>query len=239
MACFAPNPASGRYFSLFMEEMGRDRVMIAPDYPGLGASDAPPAMPDMSGYTDAMAAAQDAQGCGAPDGGKSDDCGYHTGALVAIELAVTRPDLVRKVVLMGIPYYDAAGREAQYRKNVVEKPLQEDLSSLQGSWDFAVTGREKGVTLERAYYNFVDVLKAGDRRTWAYHAVFTYPAEERAPLVGQDVLILNTHGSLEEETRALAPLFRNAKLVEIPELHHGIFDVGPDILAGHARPFLD
>jgi hypothetical protein len=52
-------------------------------------------------------------------------------------------------------------------------------------------------------------------------------------------LILNTHGSLIEQTRAIAPLFPDARLVEIPELHHGIFDVGARILAEHARPFLD
>ena len=83
------------------------------------------------------------------------------------------------------------------------------------------------------------MLKAQDRRAWAYHAVFTYPAEQRAPLVRQPVLILNTHGSLEKETRALAPYFADSRLIEIPELRHGIFDVGPQLLAGHARPFLD
>ena len=239
LACFAPNPATGRYFRMFMEELGKDRIMVAPDYPGLGESDAPEAAPDMAGYTASMAETLDALGYGGGGKGKIDVCGYHTGAMVAIELAASRPDLVRRLVLMGIPYYDSESRQAQYRKNVVDNPIPEDLAGLQGSWDIAVTNRQEGVTLLRGYDNFVDVLKAQDRRSWAYHAVFTYPAEERAPLVTQPVLILNTHGSLEEETRALAPLFRDARLVEIPELRHGIFDVGPDILAGHARPFLD
>ena len=70
---------------------------------------------------------------------------------------------------------------------------------------------------------------------WPYHAVFTYAAEERASLVTQPVLILNTHGSLEKETRAMAPLFRDATLIEIPELHHGVFDVGAALLAEHVR----
>ncbi len=238
-ACFAPNPATGRYFRMFMKELGQDRVMIAPDYPGLGESDPPEDMPDMAGYTAAMADALDGLGYGENGVGAVDVCGYHTGALVAIDLAVSRPDLVRRLVLMGIPYYTGKDLERMYRENVVGNPIQEDLSSLQGSWDFAVTNRENGVTLERGYDNFVDVLKSKDRRNWAYHAVFTYPAAERASHVVQPVLILNTHGSLEEQTRAMAPLFPDAKLVEIPELHHGIFDVGPGTLAGHARPFLD
>jgi pimeloyl-ACP methyl ester carboxylesterase len=223
-----------------MQTLGSDRVMIAPDYPGLGQSDPPPSMPDMAGYTGAMAEALEALGFGAEGNrGAVDVCANHTGAMIAIELAVTRPDLVRRLVLMGIPYYDAEERRRQYEKNVVEKSIPGELSGLQGSWDFAVTHREKGVLLERGYETFVDVLKAGNRRHWAYHAVFTYPAEQRAPLVRQPVLILNTHGSLEKETRAMAPYFKQVQLVEIPELHRGIFDVGPDLLAGHAKAFLD
>jgi pimeloyl-ACP methyl ester carboxylesterase len=239
MACFAPNPASGNYFRMFMEVLGSDRVMIAPDYPGLGESDPPAEIPDMAGYAHAMAAVLDAMGYGIDESGQVDICGYHTGAMVAIELAIMRPDLVRRVVLLGVPFYTGEERQAQYDKNVVEKPIAGNLDDLRGSWDFAVTDREEGVTLRRGYENFVDVLKAEDRRHYAYSAVFTYPAEKRAPLVQQAVLVLNTHGSLEVETRAIAPLFLNATLVEIPELHHGIFDVGPDLLAAKARPFLD
>jgi len=239
MACFAPNPASGNYFRMFMEALGSDRIMIAPDYPGLGESDPPAEIPDMAGYANAMASVLDAMGFGRDESGQLDICGYHTGAMVAIELAIMRPDLVRRLVLMGVPFYTGDERQAQYDKNVVEKPITGTLDGLQESWDFAVTNREDGVTLRRGYENFVDVLKAEDRRHYAYSAVFTYPAEERAPLVQQAVLILNTHGSLEAETRAIAPLFTHATLVEIPQLHHGVFDVGPDLLAAKARPFLD
>ena len=56
--------------------------------------------------------------------------------------------------------------------------------------------------------------------------MFSYAVEEQAPKVSQPVLILNTHDSLEDQTRALAPLFSNMTLIEIPELHHGVFDVG-------------
>lgn len=239
MVCFAPNPMAGRYFRIFMQALGRDRIMIAPDYPGLGESDPPPAAPDMSGYAGAMADVIEALGFGLDDQSKIDVCGYHTGAMVAIELAVSRPDLVNKVLLMGVPYYTGAARAKQYEANVVEEPLNEDFDSLSGWWKFTVTDRQDGVTLERGYDNFVDVLKPKYRHHWPYKAVFSYLAEERAALVTQPVLILNTHGSLEEQTRAIAPYFSNATLIEIPELRHGIFDVGADILAGHARPFLD
>jgi len=196
-------------------------------------------MLDMTALAGSMARVLEELGYGDDGFGKVDVCGYHTGAMVALELAVSRRDLVRKVVLLGIPYYDEQGRAIEYAENVVDKPVKEDLYHLQESWEFAVTNRNEKVTLDRAYDNFVDVIQAKQYRTWAYHAVFTYPAENRAPLVTQPVLILNTHGSLENETREIGPLFPNARLVEIPELHHGIFDAGPELLAGHARPFLD
>ncbi len=237
--CFAPNPMAGRYFREFMKVLGTDRVMIAPDYPGLGESDASAAPMDMAGYAASMAEALEGLGYGPQGKGPVDVSGYHTGAFVALELAASRPDLVRKVVLMGVPFYTGEARRARYEETVVPEPLEEEFESIRKWWEFAVTNREKDVTLERGYDNFVDVLKPKYRHSWPYQAVFTYPAEERARLVRQPVLILNTHGGLAEQTRAIAPYLSNARLIEIPELHHGIFDVGPEILAGHARPFLD
>lgn len=58
-------------------------------------------------------------------------------------------------------------------------------------------------------------------------------------LLSQPVLILNTHGSLENQTRALAAFFRHAELIEIPTLHHGVFDVGASQLSEHVRDRMD
>jgi pimeloyl-ACP methyl ester carboxylesterase len=239
MACLSPNPMAGRYYRMFMQQLGQDRVMIAPDYPGLGQSDAPPGMLDMAGYADSMAEVLDALGYGKNGSGAIDICGYHTGSLVAVELAVRRPDLVRKLLLLGIPFYEGEERQKMYEDNVVAPSLSVELESLRSSWEFTVVAREDGVALERGYDNFVDILMQRYRSHWPYHAVFSYAAEFAAPGVSQPVIILNTHGGLEEQTRALAPFFANATLIEIPELHHGIFDVGAALLAEHARDQLD
>lgn len=239
VVCFAPNPAAGRYFRLFMGELGQDRVMHAPDYPGLGQSDPPPGPMDMGGYADAMADTLEALGYGTAGSGRVDVCGYHTGAMVAIELAVRRPDLVRALILAGIPYYDAEGRAVEYDNTVVPKALEDDFDSLRGSWEFTVSNRQEGVAIERGFDNFVDLLMQRFRTHYAYHAVFTYAAEDRAPRVTQPVLILNTHGSLQEETREIAPMFGKPTLIEVPELHHGVFDVGAARLSQLVRDNLD
>lgn len=239
MVCLAPNPMAGRYYRIFMQDLGRDRIMHAPDYPGLGQSDPPPGPLEMADYADLTAEVLVALGYGSDGAGAVDICGYHSGAMVAIELAVRRPDLVRRLVLAGIPYYQGAERQAMYEDNVVAKPLGEDFNSLRGTWDFAVSNRQDGVTLERGYDNFVDILLQRQRSHFLYHAVFSYAAERQAARVTQPVLILNTHGSLEEETRALAPSFPHATLVEIPELEHGVFDVGASLLSEHIRENFD
>jgi hypothetical protein len=53
------------------------------------------------------------------------------------------------------------------------------------------------------------------------------------------VLVLNPHGNLKEPSRAFAALIDDATLIELPDLKYGIFDVSPEVLATHARPFLN
>ncbi len=235
MICLAPNPMAGRYFRLFMQDLGQDRVMHAPDYPGLGQSDAPPGPLDIAGYADAIAGVMDTLGYGRSGSGAIDVCGYHSGAMIAIELAVRRPDLVRRLILVGIPYYEGEARKAMYDENVVEPRLSEDLDSLRDTWAFTVENRQPGVSLERGIGNFVDIMRQRQRTHYLYHAVFSYAAAEQAARVEQPVLILNTHGGLEAETRELAKYFDDAVLIEIPDLEHGVFDVGAARLSNEVR----
>ena len=116
LVCFAPNPYSGNYYRLFMEELGSDRIMIAPDYPGIGQSDDYPGSLDMSLLASIMADTLISMGWGAAGRGPVDLCGYHTGTMLATELALQHPDLVRRIILMGIPYYDAEGRQERFER---------------------------------------------------------------------------------------------------------------------------
>ena len=55
----------------------------------------------------------------------------------------------------------------------------------------------------------------------------------------QPVLVPNTHGNLKEQSREAAKLLEDVRVVEMPDLSHGAFDVGADRLAAVSREFLD
>ena len=101
LVCFAPNPYSGNYYRLFMEALGSDRTMLALDYPGIGQSDTYPGEMDMGTLAEIMADSLTSLGWGPDGNGPVDLCGYHTGTMLATELAVTHPELVRRILLMG------------------------------------------------------------------------------------------------------------------------------------------
>ena len=107
LVCLAPAPLSGRLFKPFLAEMGRDRSVYAPDAPGCGESDAPDAAPSVQDYAQAYGDLLDTLRLR-----QVDLVGYQAGSLAAVELAIARPEQVRRVVLVGVPVFDARDREA-------------------------------------------------------------------------------------------------------------------------------
>jgi pimeloyl-ACP methyl ester carboxylesterase len=98
--CLHPEQASSRIFSRLLPEIADVRSVYAPDLPGCGESDASP-----SGST-AEAAAAISDLANDLRLRQIDLLGVHAGANVAAELASTRPELVRRLVLVGVPSPD-------------------------------------------------------------------------------------------------------------------------------------
>ncbi|GIS02678.1 MAG: hypothetical protein CM15mP103_12290 [Gammaproteobacteria bacterium] len=94
LVCFAPNPYSGNYYLFVYGGLGSDRTMLALDYPGIGQSDTYPGEMDMGTLAEIMADSLTSLGWGPDGNGPVDLCGYHTGTMLATELAVTHPELV-------------------------------------------------------------------------------------------------------------------------------------------------
>jgi pimeloyl-ACP methyl ester carboxylesterase len=100
LICLHSREGSSRSFARFLAEIANERSVYAPDLPGFGESDAAPTF----GHTDAAKAVADLS--------KDlrlrqiDLLGVRFGAAVALELAASQPELVRRLVLVGSPPLD-------------------------------------------------------------------------------------------------------------------------------------
>jgi len=98
--CLHADQSSSRAFARFLPEIADVRSVYAPDLPGLGESDPSPT----SSVGEAAGAISDL----------ADDLrlrqidllGIHSGARAALDLAATRPTLVRRLVLAGVAATD-------------------------------------------------------------------------------------------------------------------------------------
>jgi pimeloyl-ACP methyl ester carboxylesterase len=95
--CLHSEQSSSRAFARFLPEIGDVRSVYAPDLPGLGESDPSKA----ASVAEAAGAISDL----ADDLRlrQIDVLGMQTGALVAMDLGALRPELVRRLVLVGLP----------------------------------------------------------------------------------------------------------------------------------------
>lgn len=232
---FHPSPGSSISYAYLLEEMGTDRTALAFDTPGFGNSSKPSGPRSIAEYATTMAAALENLGYGAGGKGKVDVSGYHTGTVIATELAVTRPDLVRRVVLIGVPFSPSE----ELRKYVRARSIEDIGSTMSDNFETAVTSKNPDRPLERLYDMVIEGLRNAPHAWWAYNAVAEYPATERFETLIQPVLLLNTHGIFREETRAVLPHLKNGRIVEEPGLTNSVFDVGSPVLGRHIRAFLD
>jgi pimeloyl-ACP methyl ester carboxylesterase len=101
--CVAPPSLTGKVFRPLLRDLGRDRSVYAPDLPGSGESDAPDHTPTVADQAAAFIDLIDSLRLK-----QVDVIGYQSGSLAAIELALARPEQVRRAVLIGVPASDAS-----------------------------------------------------------------------------------------------------------------------------------
>jgi pimeloyl-ACP methyl ester carboxylesterase len=95
LICLHGTGSSGRAFLEISRRLGRSRSVYSPDLPGNGESDGPSGL-SASAYAEAIADFLDSMRFR-----QVDLLGAGTGAAVAVELALLRPKVARKVALLG------------------------------------------------------------------------------------------------------------------------------------------
>lgn len=204
-------PRSWDEFSEVIELLAATARLVAMDLPGMGASTAPKAPASIEGY--AAAAAHVVEHVGR---GPMIICGHHTGGVVAMELAATRPELVESLVLSSTPWVDAAAREERAKKVSVD-------TLEPGSENRAAALREQRAPYYPSQGGYLDrfvcdALKVIDPAA-GHRAVDRYEMERAAPRVKCDVLLVE-HGLdpfARDHTADLAKALPHASVRKIAE----------------------
>jgi pimeloyl-ACP methyl ester carboxylesterase len=103
LICLHGAAGTGRIFLEVSKRLGNSRSIYSPDLPGCGESDASTAKLSIGGHADAIADFLDSMRFR-----QVDLLGVGAGAAVATELAVSRPKVVRKLYLLGVPGKETA-----------------------------------------------------------------------------------------------------------------------------------
>ena len=125
LICLHASSGTGRAFLPVSKILGMSRSVYSPDTPGCGESDGPPGALSVAGFAEAIGDFLDSMRFR-----QIDLLGVHSGAAVAAELAIARPKVVRRVVMVGAPALDESERRS-YR----------DLSAPEGSPPGALVAR--------------------------------------------------------------------------------------------------
>lgn len=233
LVCLHPSPLSGRVFRTLLAELGQQRSVYAPDLPGCGESDAPASPPTVADYAAAVGDLLDTLRLR-----QVDLLGYQSGSLTAAELAIARPDQVRRVILASVPVFDAKERET-YNSRPWPLRAREDGTHLVEEWQRIRRSRGVHAPLGRLGEDLGTALRAGDSAAWGPAAAANYPAGERLPLLRQPTLVLRPKDEFWDMTARADGLLSEARRVDLEGHNGGLFDTGATDVARYAREFLD
>jgi pimeloyl-ACP methyl ester carboxylesterase len=235
LVCFHPSPTSGEMYRDLQALMAADRIVHCPDTPGFGRSDDPPSKPTMADYGGALADAITALGYGTKN--EVDIFGFHTGSLVAAEVAIQRPEMMRRVALSGVPHYTPEDRAKQREGVAGGYPMLTDPEYVGRMYKrLVLEGKDSG-ELEQRYYRFVNRMRAGPNGWWGPDAVFSMDTAARLPMLTMPVLLIAFNEMMLQPTRDAAKIIPNVKLIEMLDLPMFGFVTDPTKVAAVLREF--
>ncbi len=244
------SPTSSVLLEPLMRELAASRPVIALDTAGNGDSDAPPggnpfAIADFAGIVNE-----------ALDGlelGEFDLYGTHTGALVAVEVALRNPG-VRRLILEGVTLFDDGDRPDLLPRQAL---LGEYLPTFEPRWDgthlLAAWHFRRAFTtywpwfrrsrdgirwvpmveLAAFHRGFVEVAKRLETYHLPYRAALSYPTADRLRLLGAPTLIAaHPDDPLQAHSPEAADLVPGGRWDTLPDDLAGVAALYEDFLTG-------
>jgi pimeloyl-ACP methyl ester carboxylesterase len=235
LVCLHATAYSSTSLTPIIEALGRKRHVIGLDTPGYGGSDAPDGPVTIPDYADALLAAL----AELSPSGPADLFGYHTGATIGFTAAARAPQAVGRMVAIGIPLFAPEEHESWRDRLAVRHQLLGDLQQFAERWSFLVENRPEGMSLEAAYANFVDELRAWPDGWWAHDALFEHDLAPLLLRLTQPVLVINPQSTLAEQSRRAASLIPHAALRERSDLAGALFHRHVPEIVAEIEAFLD
>lgn len=222
------SPGSARQLEPLMQALAAQGLRcIAPDTAGNGDSDPLPlAQPEIGDLARHALAALDRL---APVG--FDLYGSHTGASIAMEIALSAPDRVGRLIIDGMGLYSGPMQAEVLDRYAREIRPDAEATHLMKVWHFCrdqhlfwpyynrtAAGRlPNGLPSEDDLHDFVvEVLKAMRSYHLSYRAAFRHPKRDRLPLLAQPVLVVASPSDmLHGYFRDVAALVPGAEAAEL------------------------
>lgn len=225
LMCLHPSPLSGRTFERFLAIAGMMRSVFAPDLPGFGDSD-PPSPPAgvvehaaaIGDFLDTMRLRQ------------IDLLGHRYGALVAAEVAATRPAQVRRLVLVSPP--SVGDTEPQ------PPALAADGSHVLEEWRRAMAYCGPGAAPEAVTVALAERLRNASQAAAAAGAERSYPLHNRLMQLSAPLLVLRLREEVATNKGPVRGMPARTRLVELPEHGASLFETAPQAAAQALEAFL-
>jgi len=221
LMCLPPSPYSSLNYTSLMPLLNAERDVISVDYPGFGGSDPMQGEASIEAFANALDPFLQSIG-------PVDIMGFHTGTLVALELALNLSDIIQETILIDIPYFDKETRRKYHDMMIKPMPTPQSIDDLSESFEKEVTKRKEDIGLERACKMWIETLRSGPNHLSAFHAAFTYDCEGKFSALERHAYVVATTSGLREATLKAAQDLPNATLLDCSEITKAVFELGKD-----------
>lgn len=206
------SPLSSAVYQDALPHLGADVRAIAFDTPGYGMSDGPEGIMEIPDYAATLLEAVDALGVD-----RFAVAGVHTGASLAVQLAVQAPERVTHAILSGVPVWTEEERERYLTSWSPPVAVEPDGAHLDWAWQRYV--RIWGGPPELLHFGASTLLMNMSRYHLAYNAAFRYDPVPDLPQVICPVLLLTAEQDLLIASDEVAvAMFPDARLERVPGL---------------------